>query len=467
MVSARLKKITLDPGDLNNYRPISNLSFASKLVERSIAARFVKHCDQNHLFPVRQSAYRRHHSTETAVLIVHNDVIRAIDDGKLTVMLFLDLSSAFDTVDHDIMLSILRRRFSVEGAALNWFHSYLTDRSQTFSVGDSNSDPLDVSCSVPQGSVLGPVEFVAYTEDVVELFDQHEVNHHMYADDQHIYLHTIPDSASTALTRLAGCFADLSGWCASRRLQLNAAKTELIWFGSRAMLRRLTGDNRSLSIGSVVVDSVDVVRDLGVLLDSEMTMKQHINHVVSVGYYHLRRLRQLRRHITQDVMKQLVFSLILCRIDYCNSILIGLPACSIAPLQRLQNAAARLVMGLRARDHVTSALASLHWLPVHFRIMYKVALTMFYIHTNQCPAYLSNIVIPLHSNPSRQRLRSSAGTDYLIPRTRTKLGERSFSVAGPTTWNSLPETVRAVTDTTAFKRVLKTHFFNIAFISSN
>ena len=153
-------------------------------------------------------------------------------------------------------------------------------------------------------------------------------------------------------------------------------------------------------------------------------------------------------------------------IQFHNSILIGLPSCSTAPLQRLQNAAARLVMGLRARDHVTSALASLHWLPVHFRIMYKVALTMFYIHTNQCPAYLNNIVIPLHGNPSRQRLRSSAGTDYLIPPTRTKLGEWSL-VVGPTTWNFQPETVCAVTDTTAFKHVLKTNFFNIAFISSN
>ena len=165
-------------------------------------------------------------------------------------------------------------------------------------------------------------------------------------------------------------------------------------------------------------------------------------------------------------MKQLVCPLILSRIDYCNSILIGLPASSTAPLQRLQNVAARLVMGLRARDHVTSALTSLHWLPILSRIQYKVALMMFLIHTNQCPSYLSNIVIPLHSNPSRQRLRSSAGTDYLIPRTRTKFGERSFSVAGPTTWNSLPESVRAVTDKTAFKRVLKTHFFNIAFNSS-
>jgi len=96
------------------------------LVERSVAARFVKHCDQNHLFPVRQSAFRRHHSTKTAVLIVHNDIVRAIDNGQLTVMLFLDLSSAFDTVDHDIMLSILHRRFLIDGAKLV---SLVPDRS--------------------------------------------------------------------------------------------------------------------------------------------------------------------------------------------------------------------------------------------------------------------------------------------------------------------------------------------------
>ena len=111
-----------------------------------------------------------------------------------------------------------------------------------------------VGCCVPQGSVLGLVEFVAYTEDVVDLFDRHTVNHHMYADDQHNYLHTEPGLVSAALTRLAGCFSDLSGWCASQRLQLNAAKIELIWVGSRAIFRRLTGDIHSLSIGSVVME---------------------------------------------------------------------------------------------------------------------------------------------------------------------------------------------------------------------
>ena len=140
-------------------------------------------------------------------------------------------------------------------------------------------------------------------------------------------------------------------------------------------------------------------------------MQQHISQVVCIGYYRLHRLRHLGHHVTQDAVKQLVCSFILSKIDYYNSILTGLPASSTSPLQRLQNAAARLVMVLRARDRVVSALAGLNWLPVHFRISYKVAITMFFIHTNQCPAYLSNIVIALHSNPSCQRLRSSAGTD--------------------------------------------------------
>jgi len=165
---------------------------------------------------------------------------------------------------------------SVKGVALKWFYSYLTDRSQTFSVGDSKSDCHRVSCSVPQGSV----EFVAYTEDVADLFDRHEVNHYLYADDQQIYLHTEPGLTSTRLS-LAACFSDLSAWWSSQLLQLNVAKTEIIWFGSWSMLHHLTSDNHSLSIGSVVVKSVDVDSDLGVLLEPELTMKQHICHVVS------------------------------------------------------------------------------------------------------------------------------------------------------------------------------------------
>jgi len=118
LATARLKKPTLDPADPNSFRPISQLSFVSKLVERAVAVRFVNHCDENSLLPARKSAYRRHHSAETAVLIVYNDVVRAVGRGQVVPLVSLDLSSAFDTVDHDCLLLVFQHRFSVDGDAM-------------------------------------------------------------------------------------------------------------------------------------------------------------------------------------------------------------------------------------------------------------------------------------------------------------------------------------------------------------
>jgi len=130
LVTDCLKKPTLDPADPNSFRPISQLSFVSKLVECAVAVRLINHCDQNGLLPARQLAYRRHHSTETAVLIVYNDIVRAVDKGQVVPLVLLDFSSAFDTVDHDCLLSVLQRRFSVDGDAMTWFRSYLADRTR-------------------------------------------------------------------------------------------------------------------------------------------------------------------------------------------------------------------------------------------------------------------------------------------------------------------------------------------------
>ena len=142
--------------DLSSYRPISNLSFISKTIERVVAARLLHHVDSHQLLPDCQSAYRRFHSTETAIAVVHNDLVVAADADHVSALVLLDLSSAFDTVDHQILLSVLQRRFGIDDAALRWFNSYLCDRSQTFSVNGLYSSTWPVSCSVPQGSVLGP-----------------------------------------------------------------------------------------------------------------------------------------------------------------------------------------------------------------------------------------------------------------------------------------------------------------------
>jgi len=185
--------------------PISQLSFVSKLVERAVAVRFVNHCDQNGQLPVRQSAYRRHHSTETAVLIVYNDIICAVDKGQVVPLVLLDLSSAFDTVGQNCLLSVLQHRFSVDCDAMTWFRSYLADRTRTFVAGKDHHGPLPVNCSVPQGSVLGPIKFISYTEDVAELIAQHGVSYHLFADDMQLYTAVLSDEIHVARQRLTFC----------------------------------------------------------------------------------------------------------------------------------------------------------------------------------------------------------------------------------------------------------------------
>ena len=212
IVRPRLKKTNLDPEDLNSYRPISNLTFLSKTVERVVAIRFVEHAELHGLLPHNQSAYRSFHSTETAVLAVHNRIVRTIDNGKLCALVLLDLSAAFDTVDHPIMLQVLQDRFCVEDAALKWFESYLSDRTQTYMVTDQQSRPRTVDCSVPQGSVLGPQKFKAYTEDLADLIDDYLLNHHMYADDTQLIEYTTASNISNDIMKLQNCVESIHEW---------------------------------------------------------------------------------------------------------------------------------------------------------------------------------------------------------------------------------------------------------------
>jgi len=155
IVKPLLKKTNLDPSDLNSYRPISNLSFVSKVLERLIDSRFTEHADLNNLFSPVQSAYRQHYSTETALVKVHNDIVAGIDQGHIGALMLLDMSAAFDTVDHHILLEILERRFCITVSALAWFSSYLSNRTQTVHVTDSISDFVSLSCGMPQDSFLG------------------------------------------------------------------------------------------------------------------------------------------------------------------------------------------------------------------------------------------------------------------------------------------------------------------------
>ena len=183
LVQPLLKKPSLSTDDLNNFRPISNLNFISKILEKVVASRIQSHLSSNSLFSSFQSAYRIFHSTETTLLKIHNDLILAMDRGEVTSLILLDLSAAFDTVDHSILLTRLKNWFGLDGLSLNWFTSYLSSRSQAVSINDSISAFSTLSCGVPQGSVLGPLLFTLYTTPLGSVISKNFLKYHLYADD--------------------------------------------------------------------------------------------------------------------------------------------------------------------------------------------------------------------------------------------------------------------------------------------
>jgi len=257
---------------------------------------------------------------------------------------------------------------------------------------------------------------------------------------------------------------DVSEWCSSKRLQLNVLKTEQIWFGSRANLNMLDLANSRIIIDSTsTIESSHVIRNLGVYFDSELSMRNHIMNVTRSCFYHLRRLRSIRRHLGPEVTHRLVCAFVLSRLDYCNCLFAGLPASTLAPLQRVQNAAARLVLGLKWFDHITSALKQLHWLPIRQRIQYKLSVLVHRSLHQQAPDYLTELFKYISDIPARSCLRSASDNKLEIPRSRLHFGERSLSVAGARQWNSLPTNIRAINDFTLFKTALKTFLFKMAY----
>ena len=219
------------------------------------------------------------------------------------------------------------------------------------------------------------------------------------------------------------CVDDVQVWCSSRRLQLNPDKSELMVFGSQVNLERLASTDVSVRVGQAVIQPGDRVRDLGVILDSSLSMRQHIAKVASTCFFHLRKLRKIGNLLYRDSRNRLVCAFILTRIDYCNAVFAGLPDSTLAPLQRVLHADARFVDDLLPRDHVTESLMSLP-VPVRERITYKLCSLMHGIVYRHAPEYLTDMVVPVADLAGRCHLRSAQDGLFDIPRSRTAFGSR-------------------------------------------
>ena len=342
LVTPILKKRCLDHNDLNNYRPVSNLCFIANVLEKLVLSQLSSYLNSHNLHNTCQSAYRPGHSTNTAVLKVVNDLFLSHSKGNISVLTLLNFSSAFDTIDHPILEHRLLTDFGFTDTVLQWFSSYLTERTHYVSLSNHCSAFATVHSVVSQGTVLGPMHLTMYIKPFSAIIDSHSIMHHSFADELQSHMSDPPDGICELLHSSQSCICDVKAWATANMLKLNDNKTELMLVNSNRT-KHLHGLPTSITIGNAHIPLKHSLKNMGITLDCHLAMNAHVSNIAQACYFELRRLASIRRFLTSTATATLVSAFVLSRIDYCKSLLFGSTHDVTSHLQRIQNFAARVV----------------------------------------------------------------------------------------------------------------------------
>ena len=337
---------------MNNYRPVSNLCFIAKILEKLVLSQVSSYLNSRNLYNTCQSAYRPGHNTETALLKVVNDLFLSLNKGNISVLALLNFSSEFDTIDHPILVHRLHTDFGFTDTVLQWFSSYLTDRTHYVSLSNHCSAFTHVHSGVPQGSVLGPILFTMYIKPLSAIIDSHSIIHHSFADDLQLQMSAPPDRISELLHSMQSCISDVKAWATANMLKLNDNKTELMLVTSKRT-KHLHSLPTSITIGNAQIPFKKSVKNLGFTLDCHLSMNAHLSNIARTCYFELRRLASIRRFLTSTATATLLSAFVLSRIDYCNSLLFGSTHDVTSHMQRIQNYAARVILRLPKSSSIT------------------------------------------------------------------------------------------------------------------
>ena len=464
IVRPSLKKPNLDSDVLGNYRPISNLTYISKLLERVVHKQVVAHIEKEGLFADFQSSYRKYHSCETAVLKIQSDLLMMMDKRDNAVLLLLDLSAAFDTINHKLLLEKLQYKYNITGTVLTWIKSYLSERKFKVLINNSLSSECTLEIGVPQGSILGPLLFILYTKEIENIVTKHGLSIHLYADDTQVYFSFNVHSPCPDLTAIKNCFTEIKSWMFSNYLMLNDDKTEFMDIGyyvSPITTLDIGDTSSDLSVSPVLT-----AKNLGFYFDHRLSMDDQISHISQICYLNLRNLRRIGSRLNHTLKVQLVHANILSIIDYCNSVYAGITEKNLKRLQKIQNNAVRYIFKLNGKMKWTSIspyLKKLHFLPVVYRIQYKIAFLVFKCINNLAPKYLKDFISLRDTKKMGVRLDDDFFLLKIPSPSNFSRTEASFQYNGPKIWNNLPYRIRCLADIDIFKKSLKNYYFDIAF----
>ena len=310
---------------------------------------------------------------------------------------------------------------------------------------------------------MGPKLFTIYSSQISDICHSHSLNVHVYADDTQLYLwFDLPPEGNeySAKERIQLCVSDILKWCKINKLKINEEKTEFIVLSTPQQRKKV--HSSSITIGHTNVEAVEEVRDLGALFDQHLHMDKQVSNMCRSAYAQLRNISKIRSVLSRGTTETLVHALVLSRLDNGNALLCNISCEFLTRLQRVQNTAARCIMGIRKRDSVSRALITLHWLPVKERIQFKVLLLTWKALHSEAPTYIQDMLTP---KKHTRQLRSTSDLLLEVPRTNLKTyGDRAFAVYAPKLWNALPSFLKECETKDSFKTALKTYLFHLSLI---
>ena len=436
----------------SNYRPISVLPHLAKILEKTVHKQLLSHITKFKLLSQSQSAFLKHNSTITSLLQTSSKWYTSIDKGNITVICFLDICKCFDCIDHSLLIEKLPQ-YGITGTELSWFESYLSSRKQTTKHNNTTSSFLNISTGVPQGSVLGPLLFLLFINDLCKLPLYSEIA--LFADDTCIYLSG--PNIDSIITRLQSDLDTISNWFLRNKLTINTQKSFAVVIGTGQKLSNIVKPFPSLFLNKATLEYHSSAKYLGITIDSTLSWKEHIVDISTKIKPKLGALTRLSKILPLSQLSTIYMTTIQPYIDYGLIIWGHRSQQNLNVIQKFQNRAARLVTrNFDKTIRSSEIISTLKWHSVSQRLFYLTNIFMFKCINNIASEYFNEYFTLRYSIYPGTR-----NFDKLqLPQVRTETAHNSFHFQGPTLWNSLPSHIRSISDLQTFKNLLKTYSLN-------
>lgn len=446
-----------DRNEMTNYRPIAVIPIFAKLLEKLIHKRLYSFLQLHNILIKDQFGFRKQHSTELAVLNLFQHILENIERGKYCVGIFMDLSKAFDTIDHHILLQKLHY-YGVRGNAFNWFNNYLTNRTQYVVINGVKSSIQSNNCGVPQGSVLGPLLFLIYINDIVN--SSNLVRFSLFADDTCVTMAN--KSIAHLIKSINAELKKINCWFQCNKLSLNVSKTNYIIFKTRN--RRVPENLDDIHIDDITINRLSDVKFLGIIFNENLNWNTHIYHLCNTISKNVGILSKLKYILPKNILLILYNTLILSYLNYGSYVWGNTYNTHLSKIELLQKKAVRIITMSDYRSPSASLFKKLKILPIYELVTFNTIIFIYSSLNNLIPKSNDNLFVfnsELHPYNTRQ------GNKLHIPFFKTTVGLQSVISTGLKKWNELPPDIKSSRTLNRFKAISKSMLLDSLSISKN